>query len=121
MAMEFRLLGPLEVRQGGAEVAIAGGKPRAVLAALLLSPGRVVPVDELTDLLWGSVPPPKSRITLQNHVKRLRNALGEAGRERITTRSPGYLISVDAAELDVTRFEGLLVAARAAAREGAWA
>ncbi len=45
--VQFGLLGPLEVRSGGAEMTIAPGKQRAVLAALLLNAGRVVPVDEL--------------------------------------------------------------------------
>jgi DNA-binding response OmpR family regulator len=33
--------------------AIRPGKQRAVLAALLLNAGRVVSVDELTEVLWG--------------------------------------------------------------------
>ena len=41
--LEFCLLGPLEVRCGGAPVPVPRGKQRAVLAALLLNAGRVVP------------------------------------------------------------------------------
>ena len=39
---EFCLLGPLLVRRGGVAVPVTPGKQRAVLAALLLSAGRVV-------------------------------------------------------------------------------
>jgi WD40 repeat protein/DNA-binding SARP family transcriptional activator len=119
-SVRFGLLGPLEVWCGGAEVTIAPGKQRAVLAALLLSAGRVVPVDELAEALWGRSPPPSARVTVQNYVMRLRKALGAAGWEGISTRAPGYLISLDAGDLDVTRFEGLLAGARAAARADAW-
>jgi hypothetical protein len=40
--MEFCLLRPLVVRCGGMDVEVAGGKLRAMLAALLLKAGRVV-------------------------------------------------------------------------------
>jgi WD40 repeat protein/DNA-binding SARP family transcriptional activator len=119
-SMEFRLLGPLEVRCDGATVAIPSAMQRAVLAALLLEAGRVVPVDRLIDTLWGPAAPRTARITVQNYVMRLRQALGEAGPERISTRSPGYLISVEPGELDVTRFEELLGSARTAAGQRAW-
>jgi DNA-binding SARP family transcriptional activator len=41
--MEFRILGPLEVRNEGVDVSLGGPKPRALLAALLLHPNEVVP------------------------------------------------------------------------------
>jgi WD40 repeat protein/DNA-binding SARP family transcriptional activator len=122
--MEFCLLGPLVVRSGGAEVPVPRGKPRAVLAALLLNAGRVVSVDELAETLWGDELPPSARVTVQNYVRRLRNALeeslGESGRSRIITREPGYMIRAEAGELDVTRFEACLRAAQAAAQDGSW-
>jgi DNA-binding SARP family transcriptional activator len=118
--MEFCLLGPLMVRCDGAAVPVQRGKQRAVLAVLLLNAGQVVRVDELAATLWGSEPPPSAPVTLRNYVKRLRQALGEVGRVRISTQSPGYLIRVNAGELDVSRFEALLEAARSAARVGSW-
>ena len=118
--MEFGLLGPLTVRCGGAAVPVAAGKQRAVLAALLLDAGRAVPVDELCDVLWGAEPPESARASVQNYVRRLRQALGDAGRDRIRTQPGGYLITVSAGELDVTRFEALARSAGAAVRRGAW-
>ncbi len=117
---EFCLLGPLVVRRDGVVVPVAVGKQRAVLAALLLSAGRAVSVEELAEALWGSDPPPSARVTVQNYVVRLRKALGEAGRERISTVPRGYVIRVAAHELDVSRFEELLDAAQSAARQQAW-
>jgi DNA-binding SARP family transcriptional activator len=119
--MEFGLLGPLVVRRGGADVPVPKGKQRALLSVLLLNAGRVVPVPVLAEALWGPQPPPSAEASIWNYVKRLRQALGNTGRERLCTRPPGYLIRVADDELDVLKFEALLDAARAAAREGAWA
>ena len=117
---EFCLLGPLAVRRGDALVLVRPGKQRAVLAALLLNANRAVSVDELAEALWGSSPPPSARVTVQNYVKRLRQALGDADGTRISTRPGGYVIEVGAGELDAALFEELLGDARAAARYGLW-
>ena len=89
---EFCLLGPLLVRRGGVTLPVAPGKQRALLAALLLSADRVVSLDELIEVLWGSAPPPSARVAVQNHVMRLRKALG--GGARIRTHPQGYEIRV---------------------------
>jgi DNA-binding SARP family transcriptional activator/tetratricopeptide (TPR) repeat protein len=117
---EFGLLGPIVVRCQGAVMPVAGGRKGALLAALLLDAGHLVTVGQLTDVLWGATPPAGARAALHNQVKRLRDALGELGRDRIRTQSGGYLIRVEPGELDVTRMEDLLVSARMAVRGGAW-
>jgi DNA-binding SARP family transcriptional activator/Tfp pilus assembly protein PilF len=117
---EFCLLGPLQVSRGGEEVTIPPGKQRVLLAALLLNAGRTVPVAELVEALWGATPPASARVTVQNYVKRLRQALGDADQDRIVTRPGGYLISVAADELDVSQFQALLSSARAAGEQGSW-
>src|SRR5260370_6733199 len=118
--MDFLLLGPLAVRADGAAVPMPHGKQGAVLAALLLNANQVVSADDLAEILWGGQPPPSAPVTLRNYVKRLRQSLGDAGRDRIATRARGYMISVDADELDVTRVEALLATPRAAAAKGQW-
>ncbi len=118
--MEFGLLGPLQVGVGGSRVPVSAGKQRVVLAALLLRANQVVPSAELAGVVWEGRPPETARVTLQNYVKRLRQALGPAGYERIATRPAGYVIEVGPGELDVARFGELQAAGRAAARAGAW-
>jgi DNA-binding SARP family transcriptional activator len=90
-----------------------------VLAALLLSAGQVVSLDELAMAVWEAQPPPTARVGIQNHVMRLRRSLADAG-SRIRTSPPGYLIHVEADEVDVIRFGAHADAARAAARNHAW-
>jgi DNA-binding SARP family transcriptional activator len=114
---EFCLLGRPVVCRGGVILPVAG-KQRAVLAALLLSANQTVSFVELTQMLWGSAPPPSARVAVQNHVMRLRKALGDGA--RIRTHPDGYEIRVADGELDVCRFEAHLAAARVAARDGFW-
>jgi DNA-binding SARP family transcriptional activator len=108
--LEFRILGALEVRGAdGNPVPLAGQKQRALLALLLLHAGRVVPTDRLLDDLWGERPPPTANSSLQNLVSQLRKTLG---RDVIVTRPPGYVLQVDAAQVDLRRFEQMLAEAR---------
>ena len=100
--MRVRVLGPLEVRTGGRQVAIAGPLPRRLLALLVTRPGQFVPVGALIDGLWGNGPPAAARATLQSHVARLRRSLGESG---VVAGGPaGYRLAVDAADVDAFAF-----------------
>ena len=103
--MDFRLLGGLEVWEGGRQVALGGGKQRAVLALLLLHANEVLPTDRLIDELWEEDPPEAARKALQVYVARLRKALGA---DRIRTHEPGYVLELAPEQLDVTRFERLV-------------
>lgn len=114
--MQFALLGPLEVRDDGRTVEIARGKPRALLALLLLSAGRVVPVERLIDELWGDAPPATAATALHVYVSGLRKALGEG---TIVTHEAGYSINAGPGSVDVQRFEELRAEARDAAPEQA--
>jgi DNA-binding SARP family transcriptional activator/tetratricopeptide (TPR) repeat protein len=108
--MEFGILGPLDVRSQGRSLPLGGPKQRAVLAYLLLHANEVVAVDTLVDELWGERPPKTVEAYVQNCISRLRKLLG---RERLETRPPGYLLRVDAADVDAVRFERALDASRA--------
>ena len=117
--MEFRLLGPVEVRDGDAAVPIGGSKPRALLAALLLDLGTVVPAQRLVDVVWGDAPPDTARGLVQTYVSTLRRALHRPGQDDvILTRAPGYLLRAEPAELDLVRFGRDVAAGREAARVG---
>jgi DNA-binding SARP family transcriptional activator/tetratricopeptide (TPR) repeat protein len=118
--VEFCLLGPLVVRQGGVPVAILPAKLRVLLATLLLNANQPVSLDELAEAMWGSAPPRSSRGTLRNHVKSLRKALPEPLSSRIRTQPGGYLFRVQAGELDIDRFYELLSSAKADTVNGAF-
>ena len=99
---DFRLLGPFEVRANSELLALPGGKPRALLARLLLDADRVVAAETLIESLWGDDVPRSARKVLQGYVSQLRKALGE---NRIETRAPGYVLRASGEESDLGRFE----------------
>lgn len=104
------MLGPVECyADDGVRLSLGPPKQRAVLALLLAQPGRVVPVDRLISVLWDDAPPKTAHKNLQVYVYQLRKIVGS----RLLSRSPGYLMSVDPDELDLTRFTTLLEVARA--------
>jgi predicted ATPase/DNA-binding SARP family transcriptional activator len=103
--MQYRVLGPLEVRDGEESLPLAGAKQRALLALLLLHANRVLSRDRLIDELWGGEPPATAVTSLQVYVSRLRKLLPP---ETLLTRPPGYLLAVDPNDLDLQRFEHLL-------------
>jgi WD40 repeat protein/DNA-binding SARP family transcriptional activator len=100
--MDFRILGPLEVRAEPGPVALGGAKPRAVLAMLLLNANQSVSGDRLATALWGEDAPAGSAKTVQVYVSRLRKALDRA--DLVTTSPAGYCLHVEPDELDADRF-----------------
>jgi len=113
--LEFRLLGPLTVTVDGVPIAVGGPKQRALLALLLLNRNEVVSRDRLVDSLWSDRAPETAQRSLDTYVSRLRALLGG---ERIERRPPGYVLRVDAGELDLERFEALLEQGRMAVAAG---
>ncbi len=118
--MDFGLLGPLVVRDGTRQVPVSAPQQRVLLAALLLSAGRVVSLDDLAETLWEGQPPSGARGALHSGVQRLRSTLGPRGADLIETRPPGYLLRADDSQLDVREFSVLAARGRAAADAGTW-
>lgn len=112
--MRFRVLGTLEVRVSGDRVTLASPRQQRALAALLLSPNSVVPVERMIDALWEDEPPATAVKQVRNCVSALRARLGEAG-ALIVTDGPGYRLRTDADDLDSLRFRRHVSAARALA------
>ena len=102
--MEFRLLGPMQVLDGDAPVALGGLKQRALLARLLVSPHRTVAVDRLVEDLWDEPVPDSAAKMVQIFVSQLRKVLPDAV---LVTRPPGYLVEVDPEAIDIARFDRL--------------
>jgi DNA-binding SARP family transcriptional activator/ABC-type branched-subunit amino acid transport system substrate-binding protein len=119
VAMELRILGPLEVVQDGRRLDLGGPKQRALLAALLLRANEVVSQDVLIDDLWGERPPATAAKTLQAYVSRLRKALAGADGEaadgaRLETHGHGYVLRIAPGSLDAEVFHGRLEEGRRA-------
>jgi DNA-binding SARP family transcriptional activator/Tfp pilus assembly protein PilF len=118
--MDFRILGPLEVRTGlGQPCQLTRRKERILLAALLLNANRPVPAERIIDWLWGERPPASAVQNLHSYVSDLRRRLPNDGRRggRVQTESGGYLLSVDPGELDADVFEELATQGKSAADE----
>jgi hypothetical protein len=99
-----RLLGPLEIEHAGRPVPLGGRAPRALVARLLLDPGRAVPVNRLVEDLWGERAPASAVKMIQIHVSALRKVLPEGV---LVTRSPGYALEIEPEAVDLARFERL--------------
>ncbi|NGY61570.1 AfsR/SARP family transcriptional regulator [Lentzea sp. NEAU-D13] len=112
--MEFRVLGEMEVRRADRVEVLAGRLRRVLLGVLLVRAGRPVPVDVLTDALWGEQRDPRAPQKLQLHVHRLRAALGAP--DRLSFGAAGYQLRARPEEVDAERF-AVLVKAGAAATE----
>jgi predicted ATPase/DNA-binding SARP family transcriptional activator/tetratricopeptide (TPR) repeat protein len=111
--VEFRLLGSLLVTAGHRPVPLPGAAERALLALLLLSPGRMVTTHTLIDRLWGEddlpADPPNA---LQLRVSKLRRAL--VGTDAAVVRDGvGYRADVAPESVDVEAFTAGVRAARA--------
>jgi DNA-binding SARP family transcriptional activator len=117
----FGLLGPLTVRRGDQVIPISFGNQRVVLAVLLAQANCVVPVEELADLIWSGRPPRTARVTVQNYVKRLRQALSrDQDPTPIRTVRDGYVVDASPRQLDLTRFHQLSAAGLELARRQDW-
>ena len=112
-AVELGVLGPLQVRQDGAPVAIPGAKPRAVLTMLGLHHGSVVAADTLVELLWGEDPPRTAAKALQTHISALRRVLGDGF---VLTQGTGWAIAES--EVDASRYKSAARLGRDAAATG---
>src|SRR4051794_10853896 len=114
--MEFRILGPLEVRADGRVVALTGAKQRAVLAVLLLHANEPVSAERLALALWGVDAGARAVQTVQVHVSRLRKALPDPG--VLVTTTGGYRLAVGPDEVDMDVFERRLAVGREALAAG---
>ena len=112
--MEFRLLGPFEVRVDATPQPLAGRGERALLALLALSPGKAVAITTLIDALWnpGDLPHDPAN-ALQLRVSKLRRTLSGLGASELVHRDgAGYRLGADPGDVDVYRFAGLIQSAR---------
>ena len=116
--MEFRVLGPLEVHDGGGSLPLGSGRRlRSLLALFLSRPNQILSTDLLIESLWSEEPPPSAATALRVHLTRLRTRLEPnrprgAPSGRLVTEPSGYRLAVERDELDASRFEQLVALAR---------
>ena len=115
--MYFKALGQLQVVRDDETLPLGSTKQRALLAMLLINRNHVVSTDQLVDELWGADASIDRKNSLHVYLSNLRKILepDRAARESsmIVTRSPGYMINTDSAEVDVDDFERLVAEGRA--------
>jgi DNA-binding SARP family transcriptional activator/ABC-type branched-subunit amino acid transport system substrate-binding protein/streptogramin lyase len=114
--VEFRILGPLSVVNGGEELVLGAAKQRTLLALLLLHRNEPVSSERLTDWLWQGEPPATAQKSLQVYVSGLRKVLRDG---RLETQGRNYLLHVERGELDLDQLERLLAEARGCEPMGA--
>jgi DNA-binding SARP family transcriptional activator len=114
VAVQFAILGPVEVTAGGQRLGIGGPRARAVLARLIVAANRVVAAEMLAGELWPDLEPDRAAANLRVRVAKLRRVFRQAGTtDRLVTHAPGYLLIAAPEEVDAVRFDRLAAQGRA--------
>jgi SARP family transcriptional regulator, regulator of embCAB operon len=105
-AVQFGVLGPLQMRIGGALVPLGTPKQRAVLAVLIINASRPVGIDTLIGAAWDQRPPHGARATLHAYISNLRRLMSSAGIDRaiLASTPPGYQLVIGENQYDFGRF-----------------
>lgn len=84
-------------------------KPRSVIAALAMRPGRPVPADLLADLVWAGEPPRAAHGALHSYISGLRRVLeperpARGAASLLETTDHGYVLQVPPLAVDAQAF-----------------
>ena len=104
--LEVDLLGPVEVRVAGADVALSPLE-RNLLTLLALTQGVAMSTERIIDQLWGDRLPASPRSRVQGLISSLRRKIGDV----LVTRHPGYLLDPTQLEIDGQKCEEFAVRA----------
>ena len=121
--VRYSLLGPVRAWRGNVELPLGWPKQRAVLAMLLLNANRLVTRDAIVDGVWGEEAPASAVNLVHTYIAGLRRVL-EPGRpprgtsRRLEQASSGYVLRLEAGQLDLDEFYVLLDRARASRASG---
>jgi predicted ATPase/DNA-binding SARP family transcriptional activator len=114
--VRYKILGSTRAEDDrGAPVPLGGARLRALLAALALHPGRIVPFGTLIDEVWADEPPQDAPAALQALVGRLRRTLGK---DTIASDPGGYRLAATQDDVDLYVFEHLVRQGTAALERG---
>lgn len=106
-AADVGVLGPVQVKVGGEEIALGTPQQRVVLALLIINRNRPVATETLINAIWERQPPESARSTVHHYISGLRRLLSSAGldgRTAVARVAPGYRLSVPDDRCDVGRF-----------------
>ncbi|WP_327356933.1 BTAD domain-containing putative transcriptional regulator [Streptomyces sp. NBC_01304] len=107
MTHRYLVLGTTQaLRRDGTAVPLGGARLRALLAALAVSCGRAVPLEQLAAQVWSpeEEPPADQVKALQALVGRLRRVLGT---QAVASVPGGYRLVAERDDVDLFRFERL--------------
>jgi len=119
--VDFRVLGPVELRVNGQLYSFGSPKERCVLAVLLYELGQPVATERLIERVWGENLPESPRASLYSYLSRLRKSLKQvAGSDgaSLKGRSGYYTLDVAPGAVDLYRFRTLRAQARAIGDSG---
>ncbi|MET9773481.1 AfsR/SARP family transcriptional regulator [Streptomyces sp. NPDC006367] len=124
--MRIRVLGSFEAELNGSSVLPTAGKPRQILALLVLHSEQVLPVSALMEEIWMAEPPRSALTTLQTYILQIRRCIDAAlgpgspvgAKDLLLTRHGGYLLRVDPGSVDLHEYERLRAQGRQAMEEG---
>ena len=107
--MSIGVLGPVVAEAAGVEIDLGPKQQRRLLATLAMQRGRSLSTAAIAEAMWDE-PPASHVVTLQGYVSGLRKALEPTREARrsgrvIVTTTTGYMLTLDAEELDADRFE----------------
>jgi DNA-binding SARP family transcriptional activator len=106
MDVDFRLLGPLDIRHRDCRLDPGTPKQRTVLALLLIEVGQSVSAERLVDELWPAGAPRSAVANVSTYVSRLRKLLNPAACE-IRSHGSAYVLDVPPGSIDLWRFARL--------------
>ena len=115
-AISFAVLGPITARRDDTDLELGPPQQKALLALLLLNPGRSQAMAQILTALWGEEVPRGAEGTIRTYVSRLRRLLDD--KSVLTLVGGGYALMVQPEQIDVGRVSLMTATARAARQEG---
>jgi DNA-binding SARP family transcriptional activator len=117
--VRYEILGPIRIADGDRFSFIGARKVEILLAVLLARADQVVTTDQLIGEIWGEEIPRRAIAVIHVYISQIRKFLSSARRSEspIVTRPPGYLLRLEADELDCRSFQQLVNQGRNHTRE----